>query len=116
MVITRGDTIFLKIKYYDNNKVPIVIPEDGIIKFTVKDKIDGTKLFQKQVTSQDYDIENRCYNVIIRPEDTSGVDLKGEDKVDYYYDFQLSYMQDELEVIKTMSKGKFTIKYDITTD
>lgn len=116
MTITRGDTIFLSVKYYDKNKVPLIIPQGATIKFTVKNRIDGTKLFQKEITRADYDEDNECYKVVIQSSDTAGVQLNGKNKVDYYYDFQLSYMQDDIEVIKTMDKGKFVIKYDITTD
>lgn len=116
MVVTRGDTYNFKIKYLDKDKNPIKIPDSGIIKFTVRDRIDGIQLFQKEMTLADYDETGGFYNLKIEAEDTSSVKLQGRDRVDYYYDFQLSYTANENEVIRTLDKGKFTIKYDITTN
>lgn len=115
MVITRGDTLRLKIRYVKKDKTPIIISANSNIKFTVKDTIDGSKLFQKIITVDDYDDAEACYVFTIEPEDTQDVDLQGEEKVDYLYDFELNDNSNEKTVVRTLNKGKFTINYDITT-
>lgn len=114
MVITKGNTALFKIKYYDNNETPFIIPQDAIIKFTVKDKIDGTKKLEKELSIADYDEQNECYNLVLLPSDTSSIQLNGKDTIDFYYDFELRYIQDNTQVIKTMDKGRFVVTYKIT--
>ena len=113
MTITRGDTLNLKINYLTKEREPIEISSNEVIKFTVKNKIDGLQIFQKVITIENYDSTNKCYNMTIEPSDTASVSLNGKDRVDYYYDFEFSNSQTGL--VKTLDKGKFSIKYDITT-
>lgn len=115
MVITRGDTLRLKMKYMKKDKTPIVLSNESYIKFTVKDTIDGQRLFQKKITIENYDDVEECYIFIIQPDDTKNVNLQGLDKVDYLYDFELTDNSNGENIVRTLNKGKFTIKYDITT-
>lgn len=117
MVITRGDTLKLKIKYLNSSKEPIILSEESFIRFTVKDKIDGEKIFQITLTSENYDEIQQCYYMTIQPEYTQNVDMQGLEKIDCLYDFELTDKSNINEiVVRTINKGKFTIKYDITTN
>lgn len=102
--LNKGDTGKFKIKLFNQDKAIIVLAEEDMIYFTVKENYEVVDyIFQKKLNDGiEYSDEDQCYHFTINPEDTDALDYK-----DYVYDVQV--VRNETREGSAQVKEKYTV-------
>ena len=107
--IIRGDTEKFKFTRKDSDGKAIKREPDAIY-FTVKNNAYENKtIFQKTLEDMDFDSETGEFTFYVMPEDTDKLNYGN-----YEYDLEVKETIGGIEYVKTISKGLFAIKEEIT--
>lgn len=107
--IIRGDT--LKLTFYrKNNNGEVIKTTPTALYFTIKyDGYDKTVIIQKKLSDMELDTNTGKYTFYILPEDTNNLNY-GK----YKYDLEVKDTIVGVDYVKTIAKGDFIIKEEIT--